>query len=430
VSKPKVLYVVHGHPDVAPGGAEAYALQVYEAFRGSGALEPVLVARAAPGPSDVHPGTPFGLIGDDPNQYFVFTDAEGFDFFYLSRPDKTLYTNHFADFLRAHRPDLVHFQHTQFIGCDLITQVRRTLPEVPIVYTLHEFLPICHRDGQMVRTKGNELCLRSSPRRCSECFPSFTPQDFYLRKRFVQSHFAHVDLFLTPSRFLLDRYVAWGIPTERIRHEPLGIQPAASMPDGDEDRPRTRFGFFGQLSQYKGADVLLQAMELLAETDPEIHLWVNGANLEIQPESFQDRLRKLLAATEANVTVQGKYDHSDLPKLMQAIDWVVIPSVWWENSPLVIREAFLHGRPVICSDIGGMAEQVNNEVDGLHFRVGDVHALAQTMRRAANTPRLWEKLNGGIPDVLTVDDHARRLDGVYRELMEWKGHSEDAAPDS
>ena len=62
---------------------------------------------------------------------------------------------------------------------------------------------------------------------------------------------------------------------------------------------------------------------------------------------------------------------------MAEIDWVVVPSIWWENSPLVIQEAFLHGRPVICSDIGGMAEKVEHEVNGLHFRVGDHAALGR-----------------------------------------------------
>jgi len=56
---------------------------------------------------------------------------------------------------------------------------------------------------------------------------------------------------------------------------------------------------------------------------------------------------------------------------MAAVDWVVVPSIWWENSPLVIQEAFAHGRPVICSDIGGMAEKVAHEKNGLHFRAND-----------------------------------------------------------
>ena len=71
--------------------------------------------------------------------------------------------------------------------------IRRVLPDAPIVYTLHEFLPICHRDGQMVRTSATELCTEASPRRCHECFPEISQQEFFLRERFVKAHFEHVD---------------------------------------------------------------------------------------------------------------------------------------------------------------------------------------------------------------------------------------------
>ena len=98
---------------------------------------------------------------------------------------------------------------------------RRLLPDVPIFYTLHEYLPICHRDGQMLRTNG-ELCTHASPRRCNECFPAIPPQDFFLRERFIKSHLEHVDMFLAPSQFLLERYVDWGIPRDRIRFEDYG----------------------------------------------------------------------------------------------------------------------------------------------------------------------------------------------------------------
>ena len=108
-----------------------------------------------------HPGTPFSSVNGDPNQYFVFTETEHFDFFTLTSRDKSLYSQHLTNFLLAHRPDVVHLQHTHFIGLDLLSQIRRVLPEAAIVYTLHEFLPICHRDGQMVRTFNSELCERS-----------------------------------------------------------------------------------------------------------------------------------------------------------------------------------------------------------------------------------------------------------------------------
>jgi len=103
--------------------------------------------------------------------------------------------------------------------------------------------------------------------------------------------------------------------------------------------------------------------------------------------------------------------------MMAAVDWVVVPSVWWENSPLVIQEAFAAGRPVICSDVGGMAEKVHDGVDGLHFRVGDAESLAATIHRAVRTPGLWERLREGIPEVHSMAEHADVLTDAYESLI-------------
>src|SRR3954447_5854207 len=178
----KVLYVAHNHPIVRPGGAEAYAYELYRAMRRSGEFDPVLVARVGSGPSGrpmSHAGAPFSVVGPDNGQYFLHTEWDGIDFFLETYRDKRLYTVYIADFLRAYKPDVVHFQHTHFIGYDFVTLVRRMLPETPIVYTLHEYLPMCHRDGQLVRTGSEALCLGPSPRRCNECFPEWTPQWFF-----------------------------------------------------------------------------------------------------------------------------------------------------------------------------------------------------------------------------------------------------------
>jgi glycosyltransferase involved in cell wall biosynthesis len=427
MSKRRVLYVLHNHPTLHPGGAEAYALELYEAMRASDRFEPLLVARIGSTVATKrsgHPGTPFSLVDGDDHQYFLFTETEQFDFFRHSLRDKTVYTKHLADFLRAYDPAIVHFQHTLFLGYDLISLVRSLAPRVPILYTLHEFLAICHHHGQLVRTVNDELCLRASPRRCNECFPAITPQEFFLRERFIRSHLAHVDLFLAPSNFLLERYVDWGIPRERIRFEDYGRLPVERFegPEPDGSRPRsgsrTRIGFFGQISHFKGADLLLRAMQIVGEDEPAAHLWLHGANLEIQPQAFQDEFRGLLAETTRNVTFHGRFEHADLPRLLADVDWVVVPSRWWENSPLVIQEAFLHGRPVICSDIGGMAEKVRDGVDGLHFRVGDPRSLAETLLRAIRTPELWDELSSGIPAVFGMEEHVANLGGIYEELLE------------
>ena len=417
----RVLYVSHNHPTLHPGGAEAYALELYEAMRERPDVEPVLLARIGSNVArhrSAHPGTPFQTVNEDPNQYFVFTETDHFDFFTLTSRDKSLYSRHLTDFLLAHRPDVVHLQHTHFIGLDLLSQVRRVLPGAAIVYTLHEFLPICHRDGQMVRTFSSELCSEASPRRCNECFPEISEQSFFLRQRFVASQLENVDRFVAPSAQLMDKYLTWGIDPGRIEVEEYGRQPPpvrARDPKGS--KAPTNIGFFGQLSYFKGAKVMLEAMALL-DDEVEAHLWLHGANLELQSQEFQEEFASMHESIRQRVTFRGPYDHAELPGLMSDLHWVVVPSIWWENSPLVIQEAFFHRRPVICSDVGGMAEKVRDGVDGLHFRVGDSHSLARTIEAAVQNPRLWRSLRDGIREPHSMDDHVGRLLDTYGDLME------------
>jgi glycosyltransferase involved in cell wall biosynthesis len=421
IERPKILYVSHNHPAVRPGGAEAYALELYEAMRAGGDFEPLLLARTGPPISKArryHEGTLFTSLDGDPSQYFFYTDRSKFDWLHLSSEDKTIFTRHYRDFLLAHRPDIVHFQHTLYLGIEMITETRNTLRDAPILYTLHEFGPICNRHGQMVRTGSDELCTHESPRRCHECFPDVSPQEFFLRKRFIQAHLSGVDLFLAPSRFLRDRYVAWGVPPEKIVVEDYGRNPppVTRRPDADSGRMRNRLGYFGQLIPFKGVTVLLRAMKQLADERIDAHLWVYGANLDLQPQDFQDEFRDLLAAS-SNVTHSGAYLQDELPQLMAGIDWVVVPSVWWENSPLVIQEAFQHRRPVICSDIGGMAEKVTHGVDGLHFRVGDSVDLARVIRETRESPDLWSTLQAGITGPHSMQAHLASLTREYRRLL-------------
>jgi glycosyltransferase involved in cell wall biosynthesis len=421
MTKSRVLYVCHNHPRVRPGGAEAYALELYEAMRNSPRFEPLLLARSGKPISKIgryHEGTLLTGVEGDPNQYFFYAEYGEFDWFLGTTRNKEAITRHFGDFLRAYRPDVVHFQHTLFIGYEAIRAARNLLPDSAIVYTLHEFLPICHRQGQMLRVGSEEPCSEESPRRCHECFPDIAPQEFFLRKRFIQEQLSLVDMFVAPSRFLRDRYVEWGIPAEKIVVEDYGRLPVPE-PAETQDRPqRNRIAFFGQLSHYKGINVLLEAMKRLVERGVDVHLSVHGANLELQPQDFLDEFNALLDATEANVTLAGGYAAEDLPALLGATDFVVVPSIWWENSPLVIQEAFLHGRPVICSDIGGMAEKVTDGIDGLHFRARDPVSLADTIERAVGTPGLWQSLRDGIEEVHAMDKHVERLSDLYEELLE------------
>lgn len=121
-------------------------------------------------------------------------------------------------------------------------------------------------------------------------------------------------------------------------------------------------------------------------------------------------------ATGGRVALLGPYHRADLSRLVRDVDWVIVPSIWWENAPLVIQEAFQQRRPVLCSDIGGMAEMVRDGIDGLHFRAADPGSLAGVMRRAADDPKLWERLVVGVAQPRGLEDCAGEHLALYREL--------------
>jgi glycosyltransferase involved in cell wall biosynthesis len=410
----RVLIIAHGHPDFSRGGAEQAAYDEFQALKAMPGIEPCLLARAPLGMG--HGGTPFS-VHREPGEYLFHSDMD--DFFRLSQPIKHLVWYGFRRFLEHLKPDVVHFHHYVQLGVELVSETRRTLPDAKILLTLHEFWAMCHREGLMMKTN-QQLCAEASPRNCHGCFPDHSPEDFLLRNRFIQSHLSGVDHFITPSEFLRQRYIKWGLPADRIHMiengQAFGLKPAQ---DPSGSHPAHHFAFFGQINRWKGLDVLLEAMRIVLERRPEDAplpmLNIHGANLENQSKEVREALEEKLEDLQPHVQFHGPYRKQDLQALMDGIGWVIVPSVWWENSPLVIQEAFSLGRPVIASNIGGMAEKVHHNVDGLHFRARDPAALAGVLERALDDPELWPRLRAGIrrpPDILTQVTQILGLAGV------------------
>lgn len=195
------------------------------------------------------------------------------------------------------------------------------------------------------------------------------------------------------------------------------IAPTRPLPPGGR---RNRFAFFGQLTEFKGAHVLVEEVGRVPEKiwGEDSALMIFGGNLERQPEEYQ---RRFLAATERagdRVRFYGSYRSAELPRLMKDVDWVVMPSIWWENSPVVIQEAFLHGRPMITSNIGGMAEKVTHGVDGLHFRAGSVEDLVDRLVACLTVPDLWDRMRLRIRRPIDRLECARRHATLYDRLLD------------
>ena len=102
---------------------------------------------------------------------------------------------------------------------------------------------------------------------------------------------------------------------------------------------------------------------------------------------------------------------------------MVVPSLWYENAPLVIREAFAANIPVIATNLGGMAEVVAHEVNGLLFERGNADDLAIQLRRIVEEPGLLGQLYQRVPPVKTIEEESAELAAIYHALIKKKAQS-------
>lgn len=407
----RVLYLCHGHPALVPGGTETVAHDLFRSVRERGDCDALFVGCVSPLHRQARE-TRLQTIGRSADELLLWVGR--FDRFSLAQIDTRGFAEALNELLASFRPDIVHFHHLSRLGLEAILLTRRVLPRAKIVLTLHDYLAICANDGLMASPGSGRLCREATPDACHACLPEIAHHRFAARTLHVQNILRQVDRFIAPSQFLRDRFIAWGLPSAKIEVVGNGLPPAAPAPAGR--RTRRTFGFFGNIAPHKGALLALAAIRELAQQDPDVRLRVHGG-LNFQPEPFRQAFQQALADAGPAATFHDRYDREDLPRLMAEVDWVVVPSVWWENAPLVVLEAFQHRRPVICSDIGGMAEMVRDGESGLHFRAGDAGDLARVMFRAVRQRGLWRRLVNKLPQPPSVHAATDRHLALYHTLL-------------
>ena len=367
-----VLVASHSHPAISKGGAEIAAFEMFRALQTTEHYSASFLGCSRAGS--------FRRLGQGITQPFgedeYVYSAAGFDWFKFANTDPK-FPREFKALLRDLRPDVVHFHHYINFGVEAFAHVKEALPDTKVVLTLHEYLLICNHLGQMIKTEKDLLCGKSGLVECAGCFPQLQPADFMLRRLYAERFLDSVDHFVSPSRFLADRYAAWGVPAEKISvienviRAPAPSTVVTRRRAAAEESRVFRIGFFGQISKLKGINVIFEAARILerdrvGNVSFEIHGEYRG-----QPAEFQKDFLARLEQVGNNVHFHGPYQNELVDALMQGVDAVIVPSIWWENSPVVIQEALRNRRPILCSNIGGMAEKVRDGRDGIHFPVGN-----------------------------------------------------------
>lgn len=346
----------------------------------------------------------------------------------------------FAELLDAVRPEVVHVGHLNHLSTSLVAEASRR--SLPILYTLHDYWLMCPR-GQFMQTIPEDpanlwaACDGQNDGKCARrCYSRYfsgaedeAEREVAYWRDWVGRRMAHVreiaelvDLFIAPSRYLMQRFnTEFGLPLGKLRYLDYGF-------DRDRLAGRVRregepftFGYIGTHQPAKGINLLIDAF---AAVRGNARLRIFGRARGADTEALRGIAASLPAESEARVEWHGEYRNEEIvEKVFNHVDAIVVPSVWVENSPLVIHEAQGARVPVIAGDAGGMAEYVRHEENGLLFRHRDVHELARQMQRLVDDPQSAARLGGRgylqSPDghVPALDVHVAEIEAIYGDLL-------------
>ena len=444
----KILYITNGYKPQRWAGTETYTAGIAEEISGRGHVVDVLcVGEWEKG--DAH----WNGVSED-IQSGIRVRRINLNWTKSSDPFRHLYDNplvarYLEGVLREEKFDLVHVTSCETLSASIFQVVKNA--GVPLVFSLTDFWMLCPRIN-LLHSNGSNCNGQTTPQECLSCmlvnsnlyrnagrilpekvlapimeqasqYPFLTRQrglrgmagNMAERKSFLKHALTLPDHRITASNFVRDVFVSNDVKA------PITVQPYGHdlrWLDSYTGKSRSnvlRLGYVGQIIGAKGVHLSLQALNQLPKTHLErlsLVIYGNVNHTPIYGQQITD-----LAAGLPNVTFGGTYQHDESAKIFSEIDVLLVPSVWFDF-PLVIYEAFSTQTPVIATNLGGMAEAVSKNVNGLLFERGDASDLAGQIQRLLDEPDLLGRLKQGVPHVRTVKDEVNTLEQKYVELVQ------------
>lgn len=222
------------------------------------------------------------------------------------------------------------------------------------------------------------------------------------------------DCFLSPSRFLIglfnenhfiapDRFVLSRHGFDYTRKKDHVLK---------ETKNPIVFGYIGTIQYHKGVHVMVEGFKKTRNSNIRLQVWGGCFNeVEYQRELIET------AKEDARIEFRGSYNFNEVEDILEPIDVVIVPSIWYENAPLTISTSLAYGIPVVTSDVGGMKEMIKDGHNGLTFRVEDSAALAEKIKIIAESPELIAKFRSNIQYPLRVEDEAFNTEMIYKQIL-------------
>jgi glycosyltransferase involved in cell wall biosynthesis len=445
----RILHAIHDFLPRHRAGSEIYAFELARAL----ALRHDIFIVAA----EYDPATPHGTLRWRSHEGLTVIEVVNnweFDTFEETYGSARLNAQ-LRHVLEATAPDVLHVHNLLNLSFDLPRLAREQ--GVAVVATLHDYTLVCPSGGQRVHAAEAHVCATIDAERCSRCFlqspfaaqmaagrltrqrggraiarfgaaarraapalmdavagtlarPSIVPGDITRRLANARHVFDTIDAFVAPSASIADEFVRLGLDRQRVEVSDYGfpIPEAGGAPaDAETGRP-LRIGFVGTLVWHKGAHVLVEAVSRLSgRFETHIHA---------DPNVFPDYVARLQAAAKTPVAFHGGFDRDRMTSVYGSIDVLVVPSLWPENSPLVIHEAFMHGVAVVAANAGGIPGLVIDGVNGLLYEPFDPGALAAALQRLVDDRTLVRGLASAAPRVKAIAEDAMEWEVRYERL--------------
>jgi len=338
-------------------------------------------------------------------------------------------------------PDIVHFQHLIGLSINLPLIAKKYSP---VVLTLNDFWLVCPTT-HFLDANGN-ICTHSSPERCSKCISKALLEEglkklrgsqlnenilvealeeiygFYGRNKIKKRIFAikkvisASDAITAPSKIIIRKFVENGIIDNHdlkkltLLHHGVDVSNLTEIKKSPSNK--IRFGFVGYMSKRKGMHILVQAFNELKDTNAELRIY---GTINLNNEYHKFIINEIKSYGNQNIKIIGPFD--DIKEPYSNIDILVVPSITYEGYGLVVQEAFATGTPVIASNIGALNEFVKHMKNGLLFRVGDPHDLAEKMKIILRSPNLIEKFKANVKPSKSIEEYARELEIIYQVLL-------------
>lgn len=336
--------------------------------------------------------------------------------------------------LDEYQPEVVHVGHLNHLSTSLVFEVKKR--GLPLIFTLHDFWLMCPR-GQFLQATNSKLedlypaCTGQEDRKCAmSCYwRYFSSQEDqkdiaywtdWVRRRMehIQEVCNAVDLFIAPSRYLMERFIDdFPIDLSKIVYLDYGFPLERLQGRVRKEEKDFTFGYIGTHKQAKGIFHLIQAFSKTHE-GAQLKIW--GSPLEPFTSSLKSYVKSFPSEVQEKIHWMGEYRNEKIVEdVFNHVDAIVVPSIWGENSPLVIHEALEAKVAIITANFGGMREYVQHAVNGLLFNHRDPISLAQQMNRLSQEEGLAARLaQGGYLQsysghILSTEEHVDEIIKYY-----------------